>query len=138
MRILKQQPQLPTTLGALFVALLKAALNLRTQAVLPIMFPILFIFTFATLLTAQEQPPAIEITDPQIPRNAVLLAQGTVDGKPALLVFDPDDVLGAPMYFVVLAWARGRVVGIRDFRYARYAIEGAELHVLDRDGGGRW
>jgi RNA polymerase sigma-70 factor (ECF subfamily) len=31
------------------------------------------------------------------------------------------------MYFVVLRWAGDRISEIRDFRYARYAIEGAEL-----------
>jgi len=79
MRILKQPPQRPTTLGALIIALLKCASNLRTRAALQIIFPIILIFTFATLLIAQEGPAAIEITDPQVPRNAVLLAQGTVD-----------------------------------------------------------
>jgi hypothetical protein len=28
-----------------------------------------------------------------------------------------------------LQWAGGRVVGVRDFRYARYAVEGAALVV---------
>jgi len=58
------------------------------------------------------------------------LAPGMVDRKPALLVFDPDDVLGMPMYFVVLEWMHDRVVSIRDFRYARYTLEGAEIAVL--------
>lgn len=56
-----------------------------------------------------------------------LLVSGTVDGRPAVLVFDPDEPAGAPMYFVVLRWAGDRISEIRDFRYARYAIEGAEL-----------
>ena len=60
------------------------------------------------------------------------LAPGLVDRRPALLAFDPDDVLGTPMYFLVLEWARDRVVSIRDFRYARYAMEGAEIRVLDQ------
>jgi RNA polymerase sigma-70 factor (ECF subfamily) len=59
------------------------------------------------------------------------LALGMVDRKPALLAVDPDDTLGTPMYFVMLEWARDRVVSIRDFRYARYALEGAEVIVLD-------
>ena len=57
---------------------------------------------------------------------------GMVDRRPALLAFDPDDVLGMPIYFVVLEWAGDRVSAIRDFRYARYALEGAEILVLER------
>lgn len=60
------------------------------------------------------------------------LVPGMVDRRPALLAFDPDDMLGTPIYFVVLEWAGDRVVSIRDFRYARYALEGAEILVLDR------
>ena len=59
-------------------------------------------------------------------------ALGMVDGRAALLAFDPDDALGKPMYFVLLEWAQDRVVGIRDFRYARYAIECADIYVFDR------
>lgn len=59
------------------------------------------------------------------------LAPGMVDRKPALLAFDPDDVLGSPLYFVILEWTGDRVVSIRDFRYARYALEGAEIFLLD-------
>lgn len=60
------------------------------------------------------------------------LVPGMVDRRPALLAFDPDDMLGTPIYFVVLEWADDRVVSIRDFRYARYALEGAEIHVIGR------
>jgi RNA polymerase sigma-70 factor (ECF subfamily) len=35
------------------------------------------------------------------------------------------------MYFVLLEFAGDGVVNIRDFRFARYAIEGAEVRVLD-------
>jgi RNA polymerase sigma-70 factor (ECF subfamily) len=58
-------------------------------------------------------------------------APGMVDRRPALLAFDPDDVLGTPIYFVVLEWAGDLVTAIRDFRYARYALEGAEIMVLE-------
>lgn len=57
-------------------------------------------------------------------------APGMVDRRPALLAFDPDDMLGTPIYFVVLEWAGDRVAAIRDFRYARYALEGAEIMML--------
>jgi len=61
-----------------------------------------------------------------------LFGFGLVDRLPALLAFDPDDVAGRPLYFVLLGWARDRVVSIRDYRYARYAMEGAEIRVLQR------
>jgi len=61
-------------------------------------------------------------------------APGMVDRRPALLAFDPDDALGTPIYFVVLEWAGDRVTAIRDFRYARYALEGAEIMMLEPRG----
>jgi RNA polymerase sigma-70 factor (ECF subfamily) len=57
------------------------------------------------------------------------LVAGLVDGRPAVLVRDRRDVQGKPMYFVLVEWAGDRVFNIRDFRYARYAIEGAEIFV---------
>jgi RNA polymerase sigma-70 factor (ECF subfamily) len=59
------------------------------------------------------------------------LVPGFVDRRPAILVRDPRDPSGAPIYFVLLDWAGERLVGIRDFRHARYATEGAELLALD-------
>jgi RNA polymerase sigma-70 factor (ECF subfamily) len=58
------------------------------------------------------------------------LVPGLVDGRPAALVHDPRDSSGRPTYFVLLEWAGDGLVNIRDFRFARYAIEGAELLVL--------
>ncbi len=62
------------------------------------------------------------------------LGLGLVDRRPALLAFDPDDLQGPPLYFVLIEWAGDRVAAIRDFRYARYALEAAEVQVLDRLG----
>jgi RNA polymerase sigma-70 factor (ECF subfamily) len=59
-----------------------------------------------------------------------LFVPGLVDGRPAALVFDPGDSSGRPTYFVLLEWGGDGLVNIRDFRHARYAIEGAELLVL--------
>jgi RNA polymerase sigma-70 factor, ECF subfamily len=56
---------------------------------------------------------------------------GFVDGRPAVLVFDGDDPSGRVKYFVLLEWAGDKVVGIRDFVYARYAMEGAAITLLD-------
>lgn len=58
------------------------------------------------------------------------LVTGLVDGRPAILVYDPDDALTRPRYFVILEWANDRVVAVRDFRFARYAIESADLVAL--------
>jgi RNA polymerase sigma-70 factor, ECF subfamily len=55
---------------------------------------------------------------------------GFVDGRPAILVCDPNDLPGRPTYFVLLDWERGSVVDIRDYRFARYVTELAELIAL--------
>jgi RNA polymerase sigma-70 factor (ECF subfamily) len=59
------------------------------------------------------------------------LVAGLADRRPAVLVRDPGDPSARPLYFVLLAWAGERLVNIRDFRYARYATDGAELVVMD-------
>jgi RNA polymerase sigma-70 factor, ECF subfamily len=56
---------------------------------------------------------------------------GLVDYRPAILVYDADDPDERLKYFVLLDWAGEKVVGIRDFVFARYAMEGAELAVMD-------
>jgi RNA polymerase sigma-70 factor, ECF subfamily len=58
------------------------------------------------------------------------LVPGFVDRRPAILVRDPRDASGAPTYFVLLDWVGDRLIGIRDFRHARYATDGAELLLL--------
>ncbi len=59
------------------------------------------------------------------------LAIGFVDRRPALLVHDADDPDRPLKYFILLAWDGDRVIGIRDFVFARYAMDGAELVVAD-------
>jgi RNA polymerase sigma-70 factor (ECF subfamily) len=56
---------------------------------------------------------------------------GFVDRCPAMLVYDADDPDEQLKYFVLLDWAGEKVVGIRDFVFARYAMDGAELAVMD-------
>jgi RNA polymerase sigma-70 factor (ECF subfamily) len=56
---------------------------------------------------------------------------GFVDARPAVLVYDADDPDQRVKYFVHLLWAGERVVGIRDFVFARYAMEGAELAMME-------
>ena len=55
-------------------------------------------------------------------------AAGYVDRRPAALIYDTNDPTHTPLYFVLLEWsAARRVMHIRDFRYARYVIESAEV-----------
>jgi RNA polymerase sigma-70 factor (ECF subfamily) len=53
------------------------------------------------------------------------LMSGLVEGRPAVLVRREGEA--AIAYFILLSWIRDRVVTIRDFHYARYVIEGAEV-----------
>ena len=57
-------------------------------------------------------------------------AAALIDRQPAIIVQDPDDPDGRPRYFVVLGWAGDKLVTIRDFVFARYALDGAEIVLL--------
>ena len=48
---------------------------------------------------------------------------GTVEGRPAIIVIDPDDPAAPPRYFILITIRDGLIASIRDFRYARYASE---------------
>jgi RNA polymerase sigma-70 factor (ECF subfamily) len=61
-----------------------------------------------------------------------LLTAGLVEGRPAALVLDPAHQDNPPLYFVLLEWSGGQLATLRDFRYARYATDGAELVRLRR------
>lgn len=56
-------------------------------------------------------------------------ASGIVDGKPAVLMLDAEDGEGPPLYFVTLEWRGEQIVAIRDFLFARYVLESAEIAV---------
>jgi RNA polymerase sigma-70 factor, ECF subfamily len=58
---------------------------------------------------------------------------GQIDGRPAILVYDPTKPQPRPTYFILLEWDGGKLVAIRDFRHARYAVEDAE--VVDMSSG---
>jgi len=60
------------------------------------------------------------------------LQLGFVDRSPAIIVSDPRDSLGRSSYFIVLEWAGERISNIRDFRHALYAIEAAEVILVER------
>ena len=56
------------------------------------------------------------------------LVPALVEGRLAALVRDP--AVSAAPYFVLLNWSADGVVAIRDFRYARYVYDGADVHVF--------
>jgi RNA polymerase sigma-70 factor (ECF subfamily) len=55
---------------------------------------------------------------------------GLVEGRPAALVSDRAMGASGPSYFILLEWRSGKISSIRDFRYARYALEAAETTML--------
>jgi RNA polymerase sigma-70 factor (ECF subfamily) len=57
------------------------------------------------------------------------LVPGLVEGRPAILVFDPAVPSAAPRYFMLLQWDGGKVATIRDFRHASYVTDGVEFSV---------
>jgi RNA polymerase sigma-70 factor (ECF subfamily) len=57
------------------------------------------------------------------------LAPGLVEGRPAILVFDPDKPSARPSYFMLLQWSAGKVAAIRDFRHAPYVADDVEFLV---------
>ena len=59
-------------------------------------------------------------------REDWLLAPGMIERRPAILAFDRNDPAGPPNYFILLDFLSGQLLDIRDFRYARYVMDGAE------------
>ncbi|MBO9709280.1 MAG: sigma-70 family RNA polymerase sigma factor [Caulobacter sp.] len=57
-------------------------------------------------------------------------AAATVEGRPAMLVYERAVSMDAPAYFVVLDFEGGQVVRVHDFLYARYAMEGAVVRLV--------
>lgn len=51
-----------------------------------------------------------------------------------MFVYDRHDHTQWPAYFVVLDFADEIVVSIRDFLFARYALDGADLRLLSHHG----
>jgi len=54
------------------------------------------------------------------------LVPGSVDGRAAILVLDPNDLAGAPRYFMLLEWRGEKIARIRDFLFAAHVMEVAE------------
>jgi RNA polymerase sigma-70 factor (ECF subfamily) len=57
-------------------------------------------------------------------------AAGVVDGRAAMVVYDRNVSLETPAYFVALDLVGDRVISVRDFLYARYAMDGIDLWLL--------
>jgi len=57
------------------------------------------------------------------------LVPGLVEGRPAILVFDPDKPSARPAYFMLLQWSADKVATIRDFRHASYVADDVEFLV---------
>jgi RNA polymerase sigma-70 factor, ECF subfamily len=55
------------------------------------------------------------------------LVPGMVEGRPAILVFDPGARSEKPKYFMLLQWSAGKIATIRDFRHASYVVEDIEF-----------
>jgi len=57
------------------------------------------------------------------------LVPGLVEGRPAILVFDPNEPGSGPKYFMLLQWSADKVATIRDFRHAAYVADGLEYEI---------
>lgn len=56
-------------------------------------------------------------------------AFGAVEGRPAMLVFERG-AAEKPAYFVLIGWDDDRIVAIRDFLFAPYALESVDWLIL--------
>ena len=87
----------------------------------------------------------IRTLDGWIATNLIASADGTrvvihsqwrnaaaVEGLTAMLVYDRKVSLDIPAYFVTLEFEGDRVARIRDFLFARYAMESLEPRALDQ------
>jgi RNA polymerase sigma-70 factor (ECF subfamily) len=62
---------------------------------------------------------------------------GLIEGRLAMVACDAQDPAAPPRYFVLLGWQDGLVTRARDFRHARYVMEGADVVRLDAWPRGR-
>jgi RNA polymerase sigma factor (sigma-70 family) len=53
-------------------------------------------------------------------------ALGAVEGQPAMLVFDGTRTMERPAHFVLIDWRSDRIIAIRDFLFAAYALEAVD------------
>jgi RNA polymerase sigma factor (sigma-70 family) len=59
------------------------------------------------------------------------LSLGFVDGRPAILIRNPQEPDGAVRGFMLVEWRDERVVQIRDFRYATWCLVDAEISAVE-------
>lgn len=59
------------------------------------------------------------------------LSLGFVDGRPAILIRNPQEPDGAVRGFMLVEWQDERVVQIRDFRYAPWCLVDAEISTVE-------
>jgi RNA polymerase sigma-70 factor (ECF subfamily) len=59
------------------------------------------------------------------------LSLGFVEGRPAILIRDPQAPESGVRGFMLLEWLDERVIQIRDFRYAPYCIVDADIRFID-------
>jgi RNA polymerase sigma-70 factor (ECF subfamily) len=52
---------------------------------------------------------------------------GSVEGRPAILVFNQQETSGRPSYFILLDWVKGEVASIRDYRHTEYVMGDAQF-----------
>jgi RNA polymerase sigma-70 factor (ECF subfamily) len=55
---------------------------------------------------------------------------GVVEGRPAILVYNPHEGLAQPAYFILLSWENNKVALIRDYRYVRYVVREARISTV--------
>ncbi len=55
---------------------------------------------------------------------------GLVESRPAILVFNPQIASTRPSYFLLLTLENEQISAIRDYRYARYVADDAEITVI--------
>lgn len=59
------------------------------------------------------------------------LTLGKVERRPAILVYDPENLEGPPIYCIFIQWnSSDEVTKIYDFRYARYVMQDAEVSTI--------
>ncbi len=54
----------------------------------------------------------------------------SLTGVRRFLVVDPAEPEGPPPFFILLEWADEAVVPIRDFLFARYVMDGADVRTI--------
>ena len=58
------------------------------------------------------------------------LSVGMIEGRAVAIVHDPADPAGPPTGLIVIDWADGRIVRLRDFHHARYVLRDAVISPL--------